>query len=780
MTEIPRNVQFTADNPYHLGNIRMYFRVTYVFYDEQNGTCFMRGTVNKREKRNAYTAVSSIKVNVSSGLPSIPAKGEYWQVNGKAEYYTEEKYKSIKHIFHYKGPQSIEFMMPNTPEEVSEFVSKSSDFPNIGASRIFNIWDKYEDEALQIILDGDIEKLAAVDLMSRENAVTLVEGFKKYENLQYAEWFAKHRIPPMVQHAYFKMAAVMELKDGEEITEEEMPPPPEVIAENPYQLTTLGMTFADVDKMALSSTFKKPLDDKNRLVAAVNQVLSENVIPRGHTFAYHRQIIGKISDLLGDNRELAEDALVQSEKMLNFRRGENDTYHHGSMYLMECFIAERISKLLKRKSEWTDVHPEMINKAMAEVPFPLAAKQVEAVFSALENEISIISGGAGTGKTTVLRTVLSAFEYLGYTIHGIALSGRAALRLFESIRMPTKTITRFLGDAPLLSEDEEGNKIKHLVVIDESSMVDTLNMCQLITHTCPEVRFLIVGDDEQLAPIGAGKILYDLIQSGVVPCVELDQVQRQDESTGIPEYSREIRSGNIPEELSFKNVHFHECREDDIVGKCIELYQNDRERSQIISATRKATWELNANCQTMFNMHSPVLTYEYGGRVQEAKIRQSDPVIFTKNHIKRGIQNGLLGDLSSIDWDEEGNYGGVNTLEVEELIPLSPQLIVELQLAYAITLHKAQGSQFPVIIIALNKSPLIDRSWVYTAITRAEVEVHIVGTKGTFFSAIKGGNKGHKRQTYLQELLHKALANAEPHAALRHIRAERTPRGHWA
>lgn len=755
MTGIPKNIPYSADKPFVSGNVRMYFRITYVHYDERNNKCFMRGTVNKRDKRNKHTAISQVKVNTTCfGLPSIPAKGEYWQAYGQIEYYTEVKYNSVKHIFHYKEPQCLEFMMPNTLEEVTEFVSKSDDFPMIGASRLFNIWDKYENEALKIILDGDIAKLTAVDLVSEENAITLIEGFKKYENLKYAPWFAKHRIPPMIQHNFFKMTAVMELQDGEETKEVKMPPPPEVISDNPYQLTCLGMKFADIDKMALS-TFNKPLDDKNRLVAAVNQVLSEDVVPRGHTFAYHSQIIARIAKVL-DSTELAEQALVQSEKMLNFRRGENGTYHHGSFYLMECLIAERFSTLLKRKSEWTDEHPIKINTAMAEVPFRLAPKQVEAIFSALENEVSIISGGAGTGKTTVLRTVLRAFEKLGYTIHGIALSGRAALRLFESIRIPTKTITRFLGDPDLRSEDAEGNPLKHLVVIDESSMVDTLNMSRIVTHTSPEVRFLIVGDDEQLAPIGAGKILYDLIQSRVVPCVELDQVQRQDESTGIPEYSRVIRSGKVPDELSFLNVRFHECREADIVDKCIEIYQHNRGRSQMISATRKTTWALNANCQALFNAHSPTLTYEYVGRTIESGFRQFDPVIFTKNHIKLGIQNGLLGGLSSIQWDDAG-YGGVKTLEAEELIPLSPQLITELQLAYSITLHKAQGSQFPVVIVALDNSSLIDRSWLYTAITRAEVEVHIVGTKAKFIQAVTGGNKGHRRQTYLQELIHRSL-----------------------
>lgn len=758
MTGAPKSIPFVAGKPFVSGNVRMYFRITYVHYDERNDKCYMRGTVNQRDKRNTYTPRSSVKVNTTcSGLPSIPAKGEYWNVYGQAEYYTEEKYNSIKHIFHFNEPRTIEFMMPNTLEEVKEFVSKSSDFPHIGDVRLFNIWDRYGDEeAMNIIMNGDIDKLTAVDLVSEENAITLVEGFKKYENLKYAVWFAKHRIPPIVQHSFFKMAAVMEIRDGDEeqTKQVKMPPPPEVISDNPYQLVAFGMKFADIDKLALS-TFKKPLDDKNRLVASVNQVLSEDVVSRGHTFAYHSQVIPRIAKVLGCT-ELAEQALVQSEKMLNFRRGENGTYHHGSLYLMECMIAERFSTLLKRKSEWTDEHPVKINTAMAEVPFRLAPKQVEAIFSALENEVSIISGGAGTGKTTVLRTVLRAFEELGYNIHGIALSGRAALRLFESIRIPTKTITRFLGDPDLRGEDAEGNPLKHLVVIDESSMVDTLNMCRIVTHTCPEVRFLIVGDDEQLAPIGAGKILYDLIQSGVVPCIELDQVQRQDESTGIPEYSRVIRSGKVPEELSFKNVRFHECREADIVDKCIEIYQHNRGRSQMISATRKTTWALNVNCQAMFNAHSPMLTYEYVGRTIESGFRQFDPVIFTKNHIKLGIQNGLLGDLSSIQWDEAG-YGGVKTFEAEELIPLSPQLITELQLAYSITLHKAQGSQFPVVIVALDNSGLIDRSWLYTAITRAEVEVHVVGTKTKFIQAVTGGNKGHRRQTYLQELIYKAL-----------------------
>ncbi|MFS1998815.1 AAA family ATPase [Vibrio breoganii] len=750
----------------------MYFRVTYVQHNDKQDKCFMRGAVSRRESRNTFTTLSSVKVYTTcTGLPSIPAKGEYWKVIGGAEHYLENHDGFERHIFEFKSPTSIEFQIPNTLEEVKDFVAKSSDFQGIGTVRLFNIWNQYGDtEAMNIILRGDVDKLTAVDLVSEGDACTLIEGFKKYANLKYAKWFAEHRIPPFVQQNYFKMSAVIEDEhSGEKNT---LPSPPQVISDNPYHLTTLGMPFRSVDQLAFT-VFEKQLNDPNRLVAAVNQVLNEQVVPRGHTFGTHNQIFPHLKSLLGSD-ELAAQALMQSEEMLNFRLGNDGNYHHGSLYIMQDIIAERLSTLIHRKSEWCNfTYPKAISLAFEQLPFPLAPKQVEAVYSALEHEISIISGGAGTGKTTVLRTILRAFSELKYNIHGIALSGRAALRLHQSIGFPTKTITRFLSDEKLESVNSAGEHVKHLVVIDESSMVDVPYMSQIILHCCPNVRFLIVGDHEQLAPIGAGKVLYDLIKSGLVPFVELDQVQRQDESTGIPEYSRVVRSGQLPASLSNKNVHFHECDEHDIVDKCLELYRLNRSNSQMISATRKTTFELNSRCQMEFNSSSPELTYEYMNQVTNSGLRLNDPVLFTRNHATKRIQNGLLGELSTVEWSGE-HYGCVQTQEYDEPIELIPELIIEMTLAYSITLHKAQGSQFPIVIIALNNSRMIDRSWVYTAITRSEQEVHIVGTKAKYKQAIEGGHRGHERQTSLQNTLASAMrrkSSVTPHGAERHIRA---------
>ncbi|WP_340481368.1 hypothetical protein [Vibrio anguillarum] len=227
----------------------MYFRVTYVQHNDKQDKCFIRGAVSKRESRNTYSVLSSVKINTTcTGLPSIPAKGEYWKVIGEAERYLEDHDGFGRHIFEFNAPTALEFQIPNTLEEVKDFVAKSSDFQGIGTVRLFNIWDKYGDtEAMNIILRGDIEKLVAVELVSEEDARTLVEGFKKYTNLKYAKWFAEHRIPPFVQQNYFKMLAVME--DEHTGENKALPTPPEVISDNPYHLTTLGMSFRSVDQL---------------------------------------------------------------------------------------------------------------------------------------------------------------------------------------------------------------------------------------------------------------------------------------------------------------------------------------------------------------------------------------------------------------------------------------------------------------------------------------------------------------------------------------------------
>ncbi|WP_031427247.1 ATP-dependent DNA helicase, partial [Vibrio parahaemolyticus] len=199
--------------------------------------------------------------------------------------------------------------------------------------------------------------------------------------------------------------------------------------------------------------------------------------------------------------------------------------------------------------------------AAAELPYELTPKQIEAVTTCLDNSVSCITGGAGTGKTTVLRTALRAYHQLGFEIHAVALSGRAAMRLHESIGFVTSTIAKLLGDEPI---EPSGEKPNHLLVIDEASMIDLPTMYRLVNHIHPSVRLIFTGDPDQLPPIGCGKVLADIVEAKTVANTMLDIVKRQEGSTGIPEYSKLINQGVMPDRLSTGAIHFHETSKTDI------------------------------------------------------------------------------------------------------------------------------------------------------------------------------------------------------------------------
>ncbi|MET0105544.1 MAG: ATP-dependent RecD-like DNA helicase [Sedimenticola sp.] len=381
----------------------------------------------------------------------------------------------------------------------------------------------------------------------------------------------------------------------------------------------------------------------------------------------------------------------------------------------------------------------------------LTEQQTNAVSSALANRVSCITGGAGTGKTTVLRTVLRAYDYLEYDIKAMALSGRAAMRLHESIGFPTSTIAKFLRDDPIeaISDDD----LKCLIVIDEASMLDIGTMYKIVLHSDPSVKFLFVGDPNQLPPIGPGLVLADIVKSRAIANIELNIVKRQDATTGIPEYSRMVQRGYIPADLSMGCIHFHDTPYDQVANVCTQLYADDKENSRVVAATNVMTGDVNRNCQSLLNESAPYLAWEeFGQQYQSRDLKLGDPVLFTQNNYDAGVQNGSLGTLISIVQSEK-HHGVVKLDDTGEEVELNRSLLDSLVPGYAITLHKAQGSQFKRVIVGLSETSMIDRAWIYTAITRAEAELHIVGPKERLHKAITSMSAHHIRKTHLHNLL---------------------------
>jgi exodeoxyribonuclease V alpha subunit len=326
--------------------------------------------------------------------------------------------------------------------------------------------------------------------------------------------------------------------------------------------------------------------------------------------------------------------------------------------------------------------------------------------------------------------------------------------MHQSIKRETSTIAKFLREDPI---DNVGDQ-KFLLVIDESSMLDLPTMYKIVIHIDPTVRILFVGDPNQLPPIGAGNILSDIVKSKVIPNTELDIVKRQGASTGIPEYSKLVNSGIVPPELSTGNITFHHTAFEHVDDVCVELYKLDPENSRVVAPTNKLVQKINVICQQELNPQGKQLVFDKDGEKLFDQIYENDPVLFTQNNYDAHVQNGSLGKLISAD-KKDGHFGVVQLDDFEktedEFVSLTSSLLLSLNPGYCITLHKAQGSQFPRVIVALSPGANLDRAWLYTAVTRAEVELHIVGPKAKMISAIKNVSNASKRQTNLINLLQK-------------------------
>lgn len=673
-------------------------------------------------------------------LPVKPAIGQHWRVNGKRELktITSGSYELEQHV--YESPDEMECTLPETGEALIRFIASEKDFTGIGESKARALWDAFgKDIHAMLQSDTSEHRLQLRSILSDVSVDALYEGYAKYKNLASANWLTSLGVPMRIQQRIIKYHDEGTIK---------------VIKSNPYALLGFGVPFADIDTIAEQMEIGK--SSPARLAAAVEGAL-RNQIKKGHTYSNHRSLKPEVVKLLGGDKELAAEALTHGYRNGQFiLRKETGTYHPTAQIMMESVVAKRLIALSKIKAENDTVFKAMV-AAVSELPYDLTKQQIKAVESSLTNTVSCITGGAGTGKTTVLRTVLRAYESLGYEIHAVALSGRAAMRLHESIGFVTSTVARFLLKDPVIPCLA---KSKHLLVIDEASMIDLPTMYQIITHIDPSVSIVFTGDPDQLPPIGCGKVLSDIIESGLIATVKLDIVKRQEGSTGIPEYSATINQGALPESLSIGSITFHETHVDDVVDKCKELYAESPHNTQILGATKALVHTVNKDCQQLINADGARLQFTMDGDELFLDIRERDPILFTKNNYKIGIQNGSLGRLTAAVFtpaeEDDAAMFGVVTLDTGEEIQISEDLLDCIELGYAITLHKAQGSQFPRIIVPVEKGIITDRAWIYTAITRAESEIHLVGRANEFAEIVKKTSNANRRLSFLRELLQEA------------------------
>ncbi len=675
-------------------------------------------------------------------LHIAPVQGQHWTVTGRAtdrQITTATGFKITETHFVY--PDDLECTLPNSGDSFALFIGKEKSFKGLTEDTARELWSHFGTD-IYTHLEND-NQAAFSDVLSPVKIKSLFKGFTKYKNLKHAKWFAEIGIPLHIQQRLLKY------HDEKSV---------DLIKANPYILRTFGMRFSDVDRLALKH-FSIARDSATRLTAAFQAALRaiENA---GHTVAQEKDIRPKLENIL-KNDALAAQAFSQMKQVTSKKsfiyNPENTTYQSTATYIKEKSVALRIAHLATTNTLnglQTAQLKVAFRTALTSVPFKLTLGQARAVYKALHNPVMVIAGGAGTGKTTVLKAVLAGYKVLGIPVHCAALSGRAAKRMHEATGYLSITIARLLRETPIEPNPRQFIK-PGVLVLDEASMIDVGTMFRLINHMHPDTRILFVGDPNQLPPIDCGLVLRDVISNGIVTVTTLDIVKRQQGSTGIPEYSRYIAKGLMPPELSYGNVHFHCTTEAGINAKCVELYKQNPATTRITAAVYKKEHGgidvLNTLCQQALNPNGKYLTFELFGQQATLPIRLNDPVIFTKNNIEAGVQNGTIGTLVSLA--NEANFGEVLIEDSGEVVELTHTLLESIKPAYCLSLHKAQGSQFPCVIIPINTANMIDRNWLYTAVTRAEIEVHIVGPTSLLEAAIERKGATLKRRTALSTIL---------------------------
>ena len=522
-----------------------------------------------------------------------------------------------------------------------------------------------------------------------------------------------------------------------------------VLTEEPYRMIAEidGIGFKTADQMALAYGMDR--QDPQRLSAGLTYVL-QTMTQNGHVCIPDTELVRRAAFILQADALGLHDILKEAIEVGQLCTAD----FQGTVYVYtpeayeeENYIARRIQDMAAMKPLPMKTHVQLfLDRWQDSCHFELADKQREAVEKSLESGMTVITGGPGTGKTTVVQTIIRLAEQEGLRILLCAPTGRAAKRLAETTQRKAKTIHRLLipdgrqGRIQVFEYNETKLLPADLVIVDEVSMLDMEMMYHLLSALKPQCRCILVGDADQLPSVGAGAVLHDIIASGQVPVVRLDTIFRQQEGGRIVTNAHLINSGRLPvvnEDPEFRFVEI----EDEAQGaeKISALYNSelletgDKFAVQVLSPMYKnpcGVDNLNQLIQGRFNPPA-----EGKGELKGKNVifRVGDKVMQKHNDYEKGVFNGDIGEIFAIQKDM------VYVRYPEQDVKYEGQEVDEITLAYAITVHKSQGSEYHTVIMVLVNSHaiMLQRNLFYTAVTRAKRKVILVGSKRAVQTAVQ-------------------------------------------
>ena len=698
----------------------------------------INGTVSAVIFRNDENGYGVVKLELDSGenvtavgcLPYI-APGE--MISAEGSWMTH-----AQHGRQFKIEQCSR-LLPTSAEAIYEYLAGGT-VRGVGPATAALIVDRFGDKALDV-LEMHPEKLAEIKGISSAKAKDISAGFKKQAGVRrLTEFLCSYGIQPIFALRMFKFYGNSAI---------------EVVHENPYILSSshIGASFAEADSLALALGLEG--DSLNRVCAAVVFELVHNS-GNGHCFIPRGKLTLATSQLIGVAQELAEDAvdkLAETGEIVCCTVAGLDACYLAPLYEAETYTAGRIKAMCKAKTERKVDITSIISRLEAANNIEYAPMQREAIALAAQNRMLVITGGPGTGKTTILKAVLALYDELELETYLAAPTGRAAKRMSELCGMEASTIHRMLGakmsedgETVVFGKDEEDKLACDALIIDECSMVDITLMHAILKALKSDCRILLVGDADQLPSVGPGNVFSDIIRSGVVPTVRLTEIFRQKADSRIVRNAHMINRGEHPDFNENSGDFFRLRRMQG--GSCVEtivelckkrLPENMKIPSnqiQVLSPSRKGetgTVNLNKCLQAALNPSDEKKKEKLFG---ETVFRVGDRVIQIKNNYDivwkdklgksgMGVYNGDIGTIIEIDTASE-----YLKVDYDDKIALYGfEMLNELEHAWALTVHKSQGSEYRAVILSLNPVAqlLLTRGVLYTAVTRAKELLIMVG-----------------------------------------------------
>lgn len=551
-----------------------------------------------------------------------------------------------------------------------------------------------------------------------------------------------------------------------------------VVTENPYRLATdiFGIGFVLADRIASKLGF--PEDSPLKVEAGILYVLDQ-LSDEGHVFYPYESLIKKSQEILGVGKDVLFEALgniagqgkiivEDINKRIQEFKENNKAVYLAKYHLCETSISDRLKTLLTSPKSIRHIASEKaIDWVQTQLNITLAEKQIRAIQSALTNKIMIITGGPGTGKTTIINAILKIFSRLNVRTLLAAPTGRAAKRMSETTGHGAKTIHRLLEFSFIkggFQKNQENPLGCDLLILDEASMIDTILMHHLLKAVPPFATVILVGDVNQLPSVGAGNVLNDMITSKAVPVVELSEIFRQAKASRIIVNAHKINNGIMPSfENNLSNNDFYFIRQQDpqkVLETILDLTKTRIPRRfgfdpvddiQVLTPMHKGVVgaeNLNVQLQKTLNPVQDAITR--GNR----SFRVNDKVMQIKNNYEKEVFNGDIGRITHIRSDE---YQVTVTFDGRE-VSYEFSDLDEIVLAYAVSVHKSQGSEYPAVVIPIltQHYVLLQRNLIYTAITRGRDLVVMVGTRNALAMGINT-YKTQKRYTLLRHRLNGTL-----------------------